>query len=154
MPNFSVPNKVFRYVVEIDGLEQFKCQKFTPPKVSIEKVSHGDTNYDVKTAGRYSVDDIVLEKLVPTDTVDTWALDWLLDAQDPFLGGGMLPDELYQTIIVRELAEDGTTPVMRWVYEGCWVCEVSQSDYDRTSSDNVIETVTISTNRAFKAVGS
>lgn len=144
MPNVSNPRKVFMFQVEIDGLNQFECQKFTPPKSSVEKVSHGDTNHDIKTPGRFSVEDIVLEKLRAMPNSDTWAWRWLMSAQNPITGGGQLPSNIKKTIVVRELDSTGTTVINTLQYDGCWVCEVGKTVMDRMSGDNVIETVTIS----------
>ncbi len=144
MANVGNPRKVFMFQVEIDGLNQFECQKFTPPEASVEKVEHGDTNYSVKTPGRFSIDDIVLEKLRAMPNSDMWAWDWLMSAQNPTTGGGQLPSNIKKTIVVRELDSTGLVVINTLQYDGCWVTKVGKSVYDRMSGDNVIETVTIS----------
>lgn len=143
MANVANPRKVFMFQVEIDGLNQFECQKFTPPKASVEKVAHGDTNYDVKTPGRFQTDDIILEKLRAMPGSDLWAWDWLMSAQNPTTGGGQLPGNIKKTVVVRELDSTGTGVLNTFQYDGCWVCEIGVSVYDRMSSDNVIESVTL-----------
>lgn len=145
MANVANTKKVFMFQVEINGLNQFECQKFKPPGVTIDKVEHGDTVYSVKTAGRYNIDDIVLEKIRPLPGSDTLMWDWLTASQDPIAGGGQLPSNVKQTIVVRELDTTGTLVINTWQYDGCWVCGIEQSEFDRMSSDNIIETVTIST---------
>lgn len=144
MANVANTRKVFMFQIEIDGLAQFECQKATLPEITVEKISHGDTNHDVKTPGRWSIDDIVLEKLRALPNSDTWAMDWLTTAQDPNAGGGQLPDNIKKPVVVRELDTTGLLVVNTWEYDGCWVCKVGQTVMDRMSGENVIETITIS----------
>jgi phage tail-like protein len=135
------PRKAFQFVVEIDGVNQFEIQKFTPAKVTIAKTEHGETNHKIKTAGMVEVGDVTMEKLRPLPTTDLWAWNLLRAAQDMETGGGGLEPAYKKVLIVKEMSADRTTTVNRWVYTGAWVFDVSQSDFDRMSSDNIIETV-------------
>lgn len=147
MAQIANTRKVFNFRVEILGMDQWELQKVTLPEVEIEAVEHGDTNHSVKTAGRVTVGDLVFEKLRPLPSADNWAWNWLNQAQDMMIGGGQLPINFKQTIVVKEMDNTGTATLNRWVCEGCWVKKISQSDFDRTSSDNIIETITLSVDR-------
>jgi len=150
MAQVSNPRKGFNFQIEIGGLNQFLAQKVTIPKVEVEKVEHGDTNYNVKTPGRVMVDDLVIEKLSSTPATGNWAWNWLNVAQDTTTGGGLLPLAIKQTVVIREMDATGAVALNTWVLEGCWVTSISNSDLDRMSSDNIIETVTMSVDRIRK----
>lgn len=150
MAQIADARKVFNFRIEMDGIDQFEIQKATPPEVEVESVSHGDANSDVKTAGRVKVADLVCEKLKPLPASDLWAWDWLQLAQNMGTGGGGLASSYKKTIVLKELAPDNVTTINRWILEGCWVKKLSQSDFDRNASDNVIETVTISVDKCRK----
>lgn len=150
MAKIASTRKVFNFRVEIAGLDQWEIQKATPSEPEIEAVKHGDTNHDIKTPGRVSFTDLILEKLRPMNGSDNWAWLWLLEAQNPLTGGGSLPIKVNQIIILKEMDNTGFLTLNRWVHEGCWVRKVSQSAFDRNSSDNIIETATLSVNRAFR----
>ena len=78
-------------------INAFLFQKVGIPEVSIEQVSHGDVNYDVKTAGRVSVGNLTASKLETTSGSDTWLWDWLMSVQDMLLGGGLTPSQYKET---------------------------------------------------------
>lgn len=144
------PRKVFTFKVEIGGIDQFEIQSFKVPDGTIDVVLHGDTNHDAKTPGRIKFGDAVLKKIVATTNTDTWAWTWLMIAQDPFLGGGALPSAVLQDIIIKELDTTQQITINRWLMEGCFVSKVSQSDFDRSKSDNIIEEVTLAVTRCRK----
>lgn len=144
------PRKAFQFVVEIDGVNQFEIQKFTTAEVEIDKVEHGETNFKVKTAGMVSVGDVTMEKLRPLPTTDVWAWTMLREAQDMETGGGGLEGMYKKVMVVKEMSADRVSTVNRWIYTGAWVCKVSQSDFDRMSSDNIIETVVWSVDKPMR----
>lgn len=147
MAQIANTRKVFNFIVEIDGVNQFEIQKVTIPKVSVEAVMHGDTNYDVKTAGRVKVDDMTFEKLRPMPQSDTWAWDWLQSAQSLITGGGKVSLGYKRNLIVKEMGPDGIATLNRWICEGCWVKEVSQTDLDRNATENIMETIVLSVDK-------
>lgn len=136
--------KVFNFVVEVLGVNQFEIQKVTLPDMEIEAVKHGDTNHDIKTAGRVTVGDMVWEKLNPLPVPDSFAHDWLTRAQDLILGGGQLAATYKQTVVVKLMDSTGLVAVKRWLCTGCWISKLSHSDLDRMSSDNMIQSITLS----------
>lgn len=144
-----VPNarKVYNFKIEILGLsEQFECQKVTFPEMSIDQVKHGDANYDVKTAGRFNIENIKIEKLKRMPGTEIFGWLWLMQAQNPQAGGGGLAQNYYRTIVIRELGPSGLFAVNTWTFDGCWVCKVGQTEFSRTESANIIQTLEISVN--------
>lgn len=144
MAQIANTRKVFNFVVEVDGLNQFEVQKITLPETEIEATEHGDTNHAVKTAGRVIIGDLVFEKLRPLPTTDRWAWNWLKLAQNTKTGGGQLPVNYKKTIVIKEMSTDNITTVNSWILEGVWPKKIGQADFDRMSSDNIIETITFS----------
>lgn len=120
-------------------INAFLFQKVGIPEISIEQVSHGDVNYDVKTGGRVSVGNLTVSKLETTSGSDTWLWDWLMSVQDMLLGGGLTPSGYKETVLINELAEDGVSILNSWTCTGVWPCKVNGQDLDRMSSDNTLE---------------
>ena len=58
------------------------------PDIEIDQVAHGDVNRDVKTAGRVTIGNLIVGKLMTTAGSDTWLHDWLYSCQDHIVGGG------------------------------------------------------------------
>lgn len=137
-------NFLFGIVFPKHPINTYLCQRVQLPDVEIEQVSHGDINRDVKTAGRVSVSNLVVDKLITTSGSDTWAFDWLQACQDMTLGGGLVPSQYWEDVVVLELAEDGVTVLNTHHYSEVWPCKISGLEFDRTSSENTVETVEFS----------
>ncbi len=136
--------KSFNFKIEINGLDQFECQKITLPETEIEKVEHGDTNFKVKTAGQVKLGEIKIEKLKRLPGSDTWAWQWLKQAQNMETGGGGLAANYKRTVIIKEMTPSGLGTLNSWVCDGCWVSKISQSDFSRTDSENLIQSIELS----------
>jgi hypothetical protein len=141
MAKVKNPRKNFLFSIQFPKhpINTYLCQKVTLPDIEIEQVTHGDVNRDVKTAGRISVSNLVLEKLITTAGSDTWLHDWLMSCQDILLGGGLPPSYYWETVVVSELAEDGTTVLNQHIMTEVWPCKITGLDLDRTSSENTVE---------------
>lgn len=125
-------------------INAYLFQSVQLPEVSIEQVSHGDINRDVKTGGRISIGNLVCRKLETTSGSDTWFWDWLNSVQDITLGGGLVPNQYWETCTVNELAEDGVSILDTWVCTEVWPTKVNGQELDRMSSDNTIEEIEFS----------
>ena len=144
MAKVANPRKVFNFVIEVDGIDQFEVQKVTLPEINVEQVEHGDTNHVIKTAGQVKVGNMTFEKIkrMPGSDVDAW--EWLRTAQSQVAGGGLLAEAYKKTIIVKEMDTTGLATLNRHVCTGVWVTKVSQNELDRTSSDNILQTIELS----------
>ena len=153
MAKVKNPRKNFLFSIQFPKhpINTYLCQKVTLPDVEVEQVTHGDINRDVKTAGRVSIGNLVMEKLMTTAGSDTWVFDWLMSCQDILLGGGLPPSYYWETVVVSELAEDGATVLNTHIYDEVWPCKISGLDFDRTSSENTIEKVEFSVGTVEKA---
>lgn len=146
------PRKVFLFSLTFPKhpINTYLFQKCTLPDIEIEQVAHGDINRDVKTAGRVTIGNLIVEKLSTTSGSDTWLHDWLYSCQDHIVGGGLTPSEYWETVIVNELAEDGVSVINTHLYEEVWPCKVNGVELDRMSSDNTIESIEFSVGTADK----
>lgn len=144
MAKIANARKSFNFVVEIDGIDQFSIQKVTLPEVTVEQVEHGDTNYMVKTAGMVTVGNMTFERIKRMPGSDTDAWDWLRLAQSQVAGGGVLSEAYKRILVIKEMDSTGLITLNRHICTGCWVTKISQNDLDRTSSDNVLQTVELS----------
>lgn len=146
MAKVNNPRKSFQFSISFPKhpINSYLAQKVTLPDIEVEEVTHGDANRDVKTAGRVSVGDLTIEKLLTTSGSDTWAHDWLMSCQDILLGGGNIPTSYWETMVVNELAEDGVSVLNTWVLTEVWPKKITGLELDRTSSDNTVEKVDFS----------
>ena len=140
------PRKKFLWSLQFikHPIEPYLFQSVDLPEVSIEQVSHGDINSDIKTGGRISVGNLTARKLETTSGSDTWMWDWMMSVQDLQLGGGLTPTQYKETVLVSELAEDGVSVLNQWVCDGVWPQKVNGQNLDRMSSDNTIEDIEFS----------
>jgi len=152
MAKFANPRKRFNFSIQIspDPINPFLFQKVTMPDADIEEVPHGDTNHDVKTAGRVTYGKIVCEKLLPSNQGDAYMWSWFDTCQSSLLGGGAPPDIYKKVITVVEMAEDGATILNTWVAEGVWPSSMPGTEFDRQASDNTIENLEFSIDKYSK----
>ena len=140
------PRKKFLFSISFPKhpVNTYLCQKCDLPDITVDQVEHGDINRDVKTAGRVKVGNMKVDNLKVTSGSDTWIWDWLFSCQDHILGGGLVPSDYWETAIVNELAEDGTTVLNTWHLEEVWPTKIDGINFDRTASENTIEKIEFS----------
>ena len=146
MAKFANQRKKFNCTIQIspDPINPFVFQKVTLPDAEIEEVAHGDTNHDIKTAGRVTYGKIVCEKLLPSSEGDAYMWSWFDTCQSSLIGGGAPPQIYKKVITVVEMAEDGATILNTWVAEGVWPSSLPGTELDRQASDNTIENIEFS----------
>ena len=130
--------------------QYLSVSKLYLPDIEIDQVAHGGVNRDVKTAGRVTIGNLIVEKLMTTAGSDTWLHDWLYSCQDHIVGGGLVPSQYWETAIVNELAEDGVSVLNTHVFEEVWPCKITGLDLDRMASENTIESIEFSVGTADK----
>jgi hypothetical protein len=143
--------KVFQFILEIQGVDQYEVQEVDLPELEVEAVEHGDANFSVKTPGRLKVGDIVLKKLSALMGSDTWAFDELMLAQNPYSGGGILPSQLKTQMRLKEVDTTQQVVVNVWIFDEAWVHKIKPTSKNRMSSDNLLEEITIKVDRAWKS---
>lgn len=146
MAKFANPRKKFNWSIQItpDPINPFLFQKIDGLESTITQDAHGDTNHDIKTAGRVEYANIRAEKLMSSRSGDNYMWSWHDTCQSSTIGGGAVPDIYKKIITITELAEDGVTVLNTWVAEGVWPSKVTSSEYNRGDSGNAIETIEFS----------
>lgn len=135
------PRKQFQFTIIIPGLNPFLCQKAKLPDIDFDITEHGDTNFLVKTAGIKKIGKFAIDKLSESDRPDEFIWNWMRFIQDTKLGGGALPSEYKENIIVEQYSSDGITVIKRWVLSGAFPSKVNGVEFDRKSSDNTMESI-------------
>lgn len=141
----------FRIIItQATGISNFGAQKVTEPEESVEEALHGDANHDIKTPGRYKIEDITIEKLRPLSdgVLNLYPAFLLQAAQNPFTGGGATMSEILFEMEIQELAPNQVDIITTTRYVNCWVKKVKKGEKDRLSSDNTMDSITICTQKA------
>lgn len=144
MANINNPRKVFNFTIFMDGLNPWLAQDITIGEVTLDKVIHGDSNYEVKTAGMRKVGDVNIKKLMPADAQDLWLSDWLEQCQSAQTGGGALPDEYKRNLFIEMFGPDNVTVIGRWEAIGAFPARRGEFNLSRVTSDNVLEDIDLS----------
>lgn len=135
------PRKEFQFTVIIPGLNPFLCQKAKLPDIDFDITEHGDTNFLVKTAGIKKIGKFSLDKISPADATDEFIYDWMDQIQDTTSGGGQLPSQYKQHILVEQYSNDGITVLKTWELSGAFPCKLNGIAFDRKSSENTVEAI-------------
>lgn len=147
MAKIKNPRKKFLWSIQFVDMpiNPYLFQKVDLPEKTIEQISHGDVNRDVKTGGRATIGNMTAEKLLTTSGSDTFIWDWMSSIADTTtFGGGLTPEQYWKTVIVSELAEDGQSVLNQWIMYEVWPTKLNGQSLERMSSDNSIETVEFS----------
>jgi len=152
MAQITNPRKKFNFSIQIvpAPLNPFLAQKVEVPEITLQAVKHGDTNHDIKTAGRVEYGDVTIEKISTTSGADNYFFDWQASCQDAIIGGGLLPEQYKRVVTITELAEDGTSILNTWVLLGAWPTKIGAMELNRLDSDNTMESVTLSVDKIEK----
>ena len=146
MAKINNPRKDHNFSIQIvqAPINPFLVQKVTLPEINIQQAKHGDSNRDVKTGGRVEYGEIELEKIMTTSGADNYFYDWAASVQDVTIGGGLTPDLYWRTIIISELAEDGTSILNSWVATEVFPVKINGQELNRMGGENSIERVSLS----------
>lgn len=111
------------------------------PDVEFDMATHGDTNFEVKTAGMKKLSHMTISKISPVDAPDNTFRNWSLQIQDTKTGGGLLPSQYKRTCVVQHYAPDGVTVVEQWEFDGAWPQKINGLEFNRKSSENSIQSI-------------
>jgi len=133
--------KKFNFVVEIQGIAHAGFSKVSELSVETAESQYyeGGRLIPHKSPGRLTVSDIVLERGA---TLDRDLHSWFQDVVQQASGLG-LPDHTYKrNFDIVQKDRDGAT-VRRWSVYGAWPKKFVAGDWDATSDDPLIESVTL-----------
>lgn len=149
MAEINNPRKTFHFSILIAGLNPFLAQEVTTPDVDTEQVHHGDTNFDVKTAGRVKIGNAHINKISTAYLPDNWVWLWHLQCMNTTTGGGLIPALYWRDIIVTEFAIDGRTVINTHTWLNCWPTKINGYEFKRMESANTIEKIELSVERVW-----
>lgn len=132
------PRKQFQFRITMFGLNQFLAQEVKLPDEEFDIIEHGDTDYDVKTAGRPRIGTLTITKLEPGTGPDTFVRTY----RNMVRTG--LPSMYKKTCLIEEFAPDGRTVIDRHEYEGVWLSKINGKEFSRTSSNNTTQSLEFS----------
>lgn len=142
--------KDFRFLLEIEGTDQFFIQEVDMPDYEITTQMHGGlvNNPDVKTAGKPKVGDMVMRKIKPILVPDNWA--WILienaRANTPFSGYAI-------NAILKEVDETGIRTLARYNLVSIFPKKITGLKYKRAGDgENLIEEITWAVNDFHKDI--
>ena len=149
MSQIQNPAKGFQFNILIAGINPFTVQDVKQPDWGFEKDVHGDANYKVNTAGMMDIGTLTIQKIVngTAPGLDKWLWSKLLLIQNPITGGGLLPSEYKEIIIIQQLAANNIVPLQTWTWEGCFPLKINGVEFSRMKSENTIHTIEFSVDR-------
>ena len=133
--------KKFNYVVEIDGVAHAGFSKVSELSVEVANSQYWEGGRLIahKSPGRLTFADLTLERGA---TLDKDLHRWFEDVVQVASGLG-LPDDVYKrNFDIVQKDRDGAT-VRRWSVYGAWPTKFVAGDWDATSDDPLIESVTL-----------
>lgn len=135
------PRKQFQFTIIIPGIDPFLAQEVKLPDEEFDVTEHGDTNFDVKTAGKIKYTTLTVTKIFPSTSLDNYTRDWRRRIQNTITGGGQLPSQYKVTAIVEEYGADGVTVIERHIYNGVWPSKINGKELSRRGSDNTVQSI-------------
>ena len=142
------PRKKFNFRVTIlpdPQIATFSVQMITLGESAIDITEHGFGNTVLKTGGLIKVGNLTMERIIEADSADIaaslWAWHW--SVQNPATQVGGDPRAYKRVIKIAELADGVGTPVAlnTWFAVGAWPATMNGREFDRTSSDNLVDSI-------------
>jgi phage tail-like protein len=142
------PRKKFNFRITIltnPVLPVFAAQQVTSPDIEVEAVEHGFGNTVLKTAGLVKVGTLKIDRIISMAPGDGQSFyRWQMNAQDGMHQTGGAPEDYKQVVKVEEYVQygSGNPEVIDTYYAiGAWPQKINGREYDRTASENVVESI-------------
>lgn len=145
MPVFpGHPRQGWQFIVRVNGFDTAYFQKATLPEVEteIDEFNPAGSVRATKFAGRMTIGDCVLEKGMNSDTADMAAWQWLTTAVNTLSGDQGDPAQYRRDIEICHVNRVGSV-IQTWILKEAFCSKVSWSDNEGSSSDHVVETLTL-----------
>ncbi len=135
--------KVYKWLIEIDGVDAFLIQECTLPEVEqgMFEINRAVNEENMKIPSKRKISNLTCKKLIPTDEVETWAYSWLDEVNE----GNRAAYAKFANVIL--LAEDGITPVRKYDLGEIFPIKVTTDTLNRTGEDGLYETVEFAVSR-------
>lgn len=134
----------WNFALEVDGFDVAYFTKADRPKAEFDEVEFNPagSHRPEKAAGRLSFEDLNFERGVPAEGADEEVLAWMSEAIDFVRGEGLRTEDYMRDVGLVEYDRAGNV-AQRWTLHGAWIKSFDGGELDGSSSDNVIETLTI-----------
>jgi phage tail-like protein len=147
MPVIGAPRSFynkFKFLIEIDGITYAGFQKCSELSAELAKIEHweGGSLIPNKSPGRLTFPDITLERGA---TRDLQLYNWFEETAraSAGLGGRGKPDNGYKrTLDIVQLDRDDSV-LQRWNVMGAWPTKFVAGEWDNTTDEKVMESVTL-----------
>lgn len=134
-------HKRFKFVVEIDGVKCAGFEKCSELKAEVAVVEQheGGAIIPNKSPGRMKFSDVTLERGASADS-DLW--DWFNEVARGASGLGDVDYSYKRGLDIVQQDRDGEE-LRRWRIFGAWPTAFVAGEWDNTSDENVIESITL-----------
>lgn len=134
-------HKKFKFIVEIDDFASSAWTKCSELKMEIAKIEQwqGGALIPNKSLGRVTFTDVTLERGV---TQDENCYDWMLNCADVVKNSGLVDDEYKREVDIIQQDRDNKS-LRKWGLEQSFPIAFSAGEWDNTSDENVMESVTL-----------
>jgi hypothetical protein len=140
--NFE-PKLQNRFIMEIDGIPSFMIRSANRPKIESEVVELDHINLKRKIKGKSNWTDITItlyDPIVPSGAQSV--MEWIRTSHESITGRDGYADFYKKNIDFYALGPVGDK-VEQWKLVGAWISNAEFGDFDWTSSDPTIITLTI-----------
>ena len=140
--NFE-PKLANRFIMEIDGIPSFMVKTANRPKIESEVVELDHINLKRKIKGKSNWTDITItlyDPIVPSGAQSV--MEWIRTSHESITGRDGYADFYKKNIDFYALGPVGDK-VEQWKLVGAWISNAEFGDFDWTSSDPTIITLTI-----------
>ncbi len=152
MPVLGVPRQLhgkFKFVVEIDGFAAAAFQKCSELSVEAEVISYreGGSLIPIKDPGLLTFTDVTLERGASQDQdFPIWALEVANAAAGVPPGVGFVSPAFKRNLSIIQRDRDNSV-LLRYDLFDAWPMKYVAGDWDNTTSEVVIETLTLAFDR-------
>ena len=138
------PRQGWQFTVRVNGIEAAKFQKATLPEISVEvdEFASGGSVRNHKYAGRKTIGTCTLEKGMFADGADLEAWAWLTQTVNSMTGNQGSPANYWRDVDICHVDRVGRV-IQTWHMTECFVSQLTWSDNEGTSSEHVVETLTL-----------
>jgi len=139
------PRQKNRFRVDIEGLEAAYVYSIKLPKVEAitKEYRGGGELYSAKYPVGMKISDFELSKIMPADSMDYWAWNWLITVVDPDVQRIGVPSEYKKDIEVQHL-NWLSVPIHTWYMAGAWPKIIDYGEQGAEDLDKVIQGIVLS----------
>ena len=131
----------YRFRVEIDDFARADFAKCSALEAEVAKVEvwEGGSLTAIKEPGRVTFSDVTLERGA---TSDQDCYSWFKSVVESYRDAGQVSPDYAKNVDIVQLDRDGSE-LRRWTLESAWPTKFSAGEWDNSSDEATIESVTL-----------